>query len=396
MDGAPACPFVAYVDDRDGRSTSPDHRHRCFAESPPAPRAVAHQEAYCLSSAFPVCPVFQEWARREAAQARVQGTATGDDPAGAAGAAAAAGAAGAAAASGASPAWGTPAGSGGQTAIPPPEPPPQRNPPRDWAAPPPWATAPPAARSSGSVSGDAPPPRPSEGQGLAGSTADQLAGGQAPTRSAAAWSASAAGAAASGADEDLAGLVGPRSAPSEPPPPTPPAGAQPSSTGSGRRPTVSSTRSSAPTVNGPPWERARRDEVYPSIRRRASLPGLPRLAVIAGAIGISALILFMLPALLGVGGPSSSPSPSASSQAAPSRSAAPTPVPAPTATVYVVKSGDTMSKIAKKFGVSLDDLIAANKDTIKNPDKLAVGAQVIIPLPPSEGASAAPSGSAAP
>src|SRR4029079_2147441 len=132
MDGAPACPFVAYVDDRDSRSTSPDHRHRCFAESPPAPRAVAHQEAYCLSSAFPVCPVFQEWARREAAQARVQGSATGDDPAGdaragaeagapgdapggPAGAAAAAGAAGAAAASGASPAWGTPAGSGGQT-----------------------------------------------------------------------------------------------------------------------------------------------------------------------------------------------------------------------------------------------------------------------------------------
>ena len=36
MDGAPACPFVAFGDDRDGRSTSPDHRHRCFAESPPA------------------------------------------------------------------------------------------------------------------------------------------------------------------------------------------------------------------------------------------------------------------------------------------------------------------------------------------------------------------------
>ena len=70
MDGAPACPFVAFGDDRDGRSTSPDHRHRCFAESPPAPRAVAHQEAYCLSSAFPVCPTFQDWAKREAAHAR--------------------------------------------------------------------------------------------------------------------------------------------------------------------------------------------------------------------------------------------------------------------------------------------------------------------------------------
>src|SRR6187455_2117881 len=63
-EGAPACPFVAFEDDRDGRSTAPDHRHRCFAEPRPAPRALAHQEAYCLASAFPV------WARREAAAAR--------------------------------------------------------------------------------------------------------------------------------------------------------------------------------------------------------------------------------------------------------------------------------------------------------------------------------------
>ena len=69
-EGAPACPFVAFEDDRDGRATAPDHRHRCFAEARPAPRALAHQEAYCLSSAFPVCPTFQDWARREAAAAR--------------------------------------------------------------------------------------------------------------------------------------------------------------------------------------------------------------------------------------------------------------------------------------------------------------------------------------
>src|SRR5436189_6445230 len=70
VDGAPACPFVAFDDDRDERATSPDHRHRCFAESPPAPRALAHQEAYCLSSAVPVCPVVQDSARRAAAHAR--------------------------------------------------------------------------------------------------------------------------------------------------------------------------------------------------------------------------------------------------------------------------------------------------------------------------------------
>src|SRR5215217_5768900 len=68
--GAPACPFVAFEDDREARATSPDYRHRCYAEVRPAPRALAHQEAYCLSSAFPVCPTFQDWARREAARAR--------------------------------------------------------------------------------------------------------------------------------------------------------------------------------------------------------------------------------------------------------------------------------------------------------------------------------------
>ena len=69
-DGAPACPFVAFEDDRDERSDRPDHRHRCYAEVHPAPRAIAHQEAYCLSSAFAVCPTFQDWAHREAAKTR--------------------------------------------------------------------------------------------------------------------------------------------------------------------------------------------------------------------------------------------------------------------------------------------------------------------------------------
>src|SRR5262245_34001722 len=181
MDGAPACPFVAYVDDRDGRSTSPDHRHRCFAESPPAPRAIAHQEAYCLSTAFPVCPVFQEWARREAAQARGQAEPASDPSlAGAAEAAGAGAAAAGAAPAGPGGAWG--ADNASNLTLPSDAPPPQRNPPRDWAAPPPWATAAPAARSSGSLPADT-PPRPVEGQGLAGSTADQLAGGEPPSRS---------------------------------------------------------------------------------------------------------------------------------------------------------------------------------------------------------------------
>src|SRR3954469_12434 len=62
-----ACPFVALELDRDRRADAPDYRHRCFAEPTPAPRSIAHQEAYCLSPNFPACPVFQDWAVRAAA-----------------------------------------------------------------------------------------------------------------------------------------------------------------------------------------------------------------------------------------------------------------------------------------------------------------------------------------
>jgi LysM repeat protein len=407
MDGAPACPFVAFEDDRDGRASSPDHRHRCFAESPPAPRALAHQEAYCLSSAFPVCPTFQEWARREAAHARANDAA-------AAVPGAAMGAAGDAATAGA---WGEPSEESRGPVQPTPVEEPRRNPPRDWAAPPPWATP---AGAGGRPPGSTPPAdellagKGIEGRGLAGSAADQLAGGPPPApRSAgtSAWSASA-GTAASAADEDLAGLVGGRPTPASASPVRDAAAAgaagaaaagaagatgaaaSSQSGSSSRRPTVSSTRPSGPS--GPSWEQPRRYEAYPTIKTRASLPGLPRLGLLAGALIIAAIALFMLPALLGIGGPGATPKPSAS-RPAPSVSTEPTAPPAPTPTVYIVKTGDTMSKIARKFGVSLDDLIAANKDNIKNPDKLKVGDEVIIPLAqPSAAASPAASASAAP
>ena len=367
-DGAPACPFVAFGDDRDGRSTSPDHRHRCFAESPPAPRAVAHQEAYCLSSAFPVCPTFQDWARREAAHTRGVGERPETAPT---------------AVPSAGPIDGVgdiaddePPGSGAD------DPPVHRNPPRDWAAPPPWATGGPGpGRTTSSGAEDAAAllaVRAVEGQGLAGSAADRLAGGPGPEVAPAAWSASGAGAAASSADDDLAGLVQGRPAASPPrsdgyPPPSRPPVRQPVP-----------TRPSGDAIPGPAWEGMRRYEAYPTIKARAGLPGLPgkpglpRLAVLGGAIAIAALALFMLPALLGVGSPpSGSSAPSRSAGVIPS--ASPTVKPAPTPQIYIVKQGDTMSKIAKKLGVTLDDLLAANKATIPNPDKIKIGDQVIIP-----------------
>jgi LysM repeat protein len=56
-------------------------------------------------------------------------------------------------------------------------------------------------------------------------------------------------------------------------------------------------------------------------------------------------------------------------------------VPAPTQQTYVVQSGDTMSLIAGRFGVPLGDLIAANQETVPNPDQLQIGQTVIIPVP---------------
>src|SRR5690349_6829348 len=145
VDGAPACPFVAFEDDRDARASIPDHRHRCYAEARPAPRALAHQEAYCLSSAFPVCPTFQDWARREAAHSRAEGPRQAE-PEDAAAAAAQS----------------------------------QRNPPRNWSAPPPWAGgagAAAAAATGADAWGDAGADASSAGRGLSGSYADRVASG---------------------------------------------------------------------------------------------------------------------------------------------------------------------------------------------------------------------------
>ena len=46
--------------------------------------------------------------------------------------------------------------------------------------------------------------------------------------------------------------------------------------------------------------------------------------------------------------------------------------------VYVVQQGDTLWKIAQRFGVSLDSLIAANPQ-LSNPNMLAVGQQINVP-----------------
>ena len=57
-----------------------------------------------------------------------------------------------------------------------------------------------------------------------------------------------------------------------------------------------------------------------------------------------------------------------------------TPLPSPTPFVYTIQSGDSMSVIAEKFGVSLDDLQAANPEI--SPNAMSVGQVLKIPSNP--------------
>ena len=360
VDGAPACPFVAFEDDRDARATSPDHRHRCYAEVRPAPRALAHQEAYCLSSAFPVCPTFQDWARREAAQARVN----------------AASAASAAAAAGGAEDGGADAGS-------------ERNPPRAWSAPPPWS-----------------PGRGPGGGGLSGSVADRLAAGE-PIAEAEEAEDFAAGAGAAAMAAEIAAAPPARSREEAYPPAgraaeerrAQPPMARPAGPPPSRRPPMPID------PDAPSWERPRRLEEYPSLRARVGLPSIKAPPILIGVLALilASLAVFMLPGFLGLGGPgpdaSTTPGPSAAASVGPSASTEPTPTPAPTQQVYIVESGDTLSGIATRFGITLEALRAANPQ-ITDVDQINIGDEIIIPasvptqIPdagsPSPEASAAP------
>jgi LysM repeat protein len=73
--------------------------------------------------------------------------------------------------------------------------------------------------------------------------------------------------------------------------------------------------------------------------------------------------------------------------------AAETPLPSPTPFTYTVQAGETMSSIALKFGVSMDDLQAANPEI--SPNAMSVGQVLKIPSNP-DNPSGEPTPTAAP
>jgi len=341
----PACPFVAFEDDRERRSTAPDHRHRCYAEPRPAPRALAHQERYCLTRDFPSCPTFQAWARREAAKE--------SDPA----------------AAKEVPAGRTPVDPGA------------------WVTQPPAAStsryAPPAARGDiGQLaafddaepeSGEQSPPAEPADDDAGHAELAALVGGTAAAAAAAAGGSAAAADEASDAPAFLAGR---------------PSGTR---TGvSGPRPARAAPRQPVPPSDGtnPPWERPRRQELYPSLRTRSGLPSVPPVALALTALIVAAVALFLLPSFL-PGNSGTTPTGSAgASDTAAATSIAPTLAVGPTPLIYTVKSGDLLSTIAARYHLTLAALEAANPQ-ITDPNKIKVGDKITIPVP---GASASASG----
>ena len=250
---------------------------------------------------------------------------------------------------------------------------PRRNPPREWSAPPPWLASSEAARGAH----NAPPPdflarRASEpGQGLVGSAADQLAGGPPPPPAPRSEARPRFEAQMPGIEElDH----------TDAPPP--------------RRPRAYDQHLGGPS-SGPDWERPRRYEAYPTIKTRVGMPAIPRIAFLGLLIVVGTLAFFFLPAFLGLGGNTGAPASSALSSPSPSESLEPTPVPVATPILYSIKKGETLSKIATAHGITLEQLLAANK-SIKNPNKITEGQQITIPVPEGDvPVDSSPAGSSA-
>jgi hypothetical protein len=147
---------------------------------------------------------------------------------------------------------------------------------------------------------------------------------------------------------------------------------------------ASSTRS----AGSGEWNRSRSPETRRGWRR--ILPGMiPPVALAAIGLFVVAGILFLMPGFF-IGGETTPPPalPSASA-AAPAGSGGPvateeplgTPAPGSTFEVYVVESGDTLIDIARRFAVSQEVLICANRELRRNPDLLSVGQELQIPPP---------------
>lgn len=382
FEGPRACPFVALELDRDRRSERPDYRHRCFAEPTPAPRSIAHQESYCLSPGFSACPIFQDWAVRAAAApvgtplpAAAAVSAAADEP----------------------PADEPPADEpvfaepeyeppAAELATAPDEQlldvaPPLGEPPlfesEPAVSPPsPWEQVSDAQQLSVfdaalAAPDDEPPPPPPP---------DYVPPPPRPERASV-----------------------PAALPDEPPVPAFLAGrpARPVSADVAAEDAPRTSRTVAREEIVPSWEIDSRYGAEP-----AGEPGGGRFDNILTAIAVVAILalgvagVIFLPGLL-AGNPGRTPPPSVVTSPGTSFPAsldvsfpptigpatteptlAPTLTPEPEGTTrfYRIRAGDTLAKVARRFGITVEDILAANPE-IQDPNHIEVGQRIVIPLP---------------
>ena len=145
----------------------------------------------------------------------------------------------------------------------------------------------------------------------------------------------------------------------------------------------------------PAWENPPTQYDYPRLRGRGGRQAAPTMwPVILAIVGVALVlgVLVFIPALMGHGGNAAVASLSAkptvihsgsgalgkSPVTSPSRVPTGAPGPSITYTSYTVQSGDSLTKIMRKFGVERWEILLANPQ-ITNPDVLRVGLKLKIP-----------------
>ncbi len=357
-EGPRACPFVALADDPEVRAGAPDPRHRCYAQEPPEPRSHGHQQAYCLTPNYSSCAYFQDWASRR--QARLLGTPAVTAPA----------------------SWrGADAGEDrselplGRLAAFDRVDESRRAP--GAAAPADERPTPPAIpvlpRSSAPVA-------PTDA-GTSYATASRLLRTAAPP--------------ATEEDDELEDEEDEEDEEDDRPRPggrlaswlrrpdeeaDEPEAVSVAPMRQARR-GIFDTGRRAPQNNArpqTPWERARRRESYPNLSLGVGASGVPGILIALAVVAVMAAIVFMLPRLFAAQNtPGAQPTTTARVQ----QSAAPaagTQAPNAPARTYTVARGDTVERIARRFNITVRELLAANPK-ITNPNRIRIGDKLTIP-----------------
>ncbi len=396
-----ACPFIALELDRDRRSDTPDYRHRCYAEPTPQPRAIAHQEAYCLSADFPACPIFQGWAMRAAAQPLpVPPGDEGRDASSMSGAVGGVDAAAAARAAAPPPV---------QTSLQPPlpadlepvVPAPGEAWPSDAFTPPEPLDAPRQMAAFDAPTGDVAPAGSTESEAVGLPPIPPSVAPDAPAVPSA-WSS------ANPPDGEPDGEPGdtPGDAPGDAPVPGFLAGRAEREPLRPRavRPDVQFREKVAREDLVPSWDLTNRYGAQVKEERGGRGGGGDRFGGLVTAVAVIAILglgvigVIFLPGLLSGRGHPATPTPpviasptlpplnsaspfvTATPDATIPPSGAPSTTPGPEATphLYPIKSGDQLYKIAKRFHVTVAAILAANPQ-ITDPNKIAVGQVIVIP-----------------